>query len=415
MSAPERTRVAITGMGVKSPAGNSVDEAYTTIMSAKSAATTVDELVAENAPVRFACMVPDFPMDGYVSLRERRQIDRGTQLALCAAADAVRDADLPTTLPAERVGVHLGTGIGGLTSMEATALNHGDDPAGIPVHTVPRTMANSAAARVAMRYGFQGSCTTYATACASGTTAIGEAARRIRYGELDAVVAGGFDSAITTIMVAGFARMRALSTRNDAPWSASRPFDAERDGFVLAEGAAMMVLERWDAAAARGARIYGEVAGYAANADAFNIVAPLADGAVAARCMALAIADAGLGPADIGHINAHGTSTRSNDSAEAAAISRCFGATAPPVTSVKGVTGHLIGGSGALEACVALVCAERGVVPPVANLADGDEFDFLDIVTGVPRAVPTAPALSNSFGFGGQNACLVLTPALWNS
>ncbi len=416
MSGPrrsDRTRVAITGMGVKSPAGNSVDEAYDTIMSAKSVATTVDRLVAENAPVRFACVVPDFPMDGYVSLRERRQIDRGTQLALCAAADAVRDAGLPGQSSPERTGVHLGTGTGGLTSMEATALNHGGDPMGMPVHTVPRTMANSAAARVAMRYGFQGSCNTYVTACASGTTAIGEAARRIRHGELDAALAGGFDSAITTVMVSGFARMRALSTRNDAPWSASRPFDAERDGFVMAEGAAMMVLERWDLATARGARIHGEVAGYATNADAFNIVAPLDDGAVAARCMNLAIGDAGLTAADVGHINAHGTSTRSNDSAEAAAIRRCFGTAAPPVTSVKGVTGHLIGGSGALEACVALVCAERGTVPPVANLSDSREFGFLDLVTGAPRAVPIAPVLSNSFGFGGQNACLLLTPARW--
>ncbi|MGW7003195.1 beta-ketoacyl-[acyl-carrier-protein] synthase family protein [Streptomyces sp. NPDC054933] len=413
---PDRVRVVITGLGVKTPAGNSVDEAYTTIMSGKPAAATVDELVAQHAPVHFACRVPDFAMDSYVSLRERRQIDRGTQLALCAAADAVRDAALSPGLPPERVGVHLGTGIGGLTSMEATALNHGDDPMGMPVHTVPRSMANSAAARIAMRYGFQGSCNTYCTACASGTTAIGEAALRIRSGELDAAVAGGFDSAITTIMISGFARMRALSTRNDAPRSASRPFDAERDGFVLGEGAAMLVLERRDTAMARGARIYGEVAGYATNADAFNIVAPQADGVVSARCMSLAIADAGLTPADIGHINAHGTSTKSNDSAEAAAILRCFGAVAPPpITSVKGVTGHLIGGSGALEACIALLCAERGMVPPVANVSDSREFDSLDIVAGAPRAAPTAPVLSNSFGFGGQNACLVLAPAHWTS
>ncbi|WP_242578307.1 beta-ketoacyl-[acyl-carrier-protein] synthase family protein [Streptomyces sp. MST-110588] len=269
-----RPRVVVTGIGVKSPAGTGLEEAYTTIMAGKSTAAVVEELVEQDAPVRFACRVPEFDVEPYITRRELRQIDRPTELALCAAVDAVQDAALPPGLAPERVGVHLGTGIGGLPSMEATALNYGQAPMTMPVHTVPRTMANSAAARIAMRYGFRGSCNTYVTACASGTTAIGEAARRIQYGELDAVVTGGFDSAITTVMLSGFARMRALSDRNDDPERASRPFDADRNGFVMGEGATVLVLESLEAALARGARIYGEIAGYATNSDAFHIVAP---------------------------------------------------------------------------------------------------------------------------------------------
>ncbi|MDH6131076.1 3-oxoacyl-[acyl-carrier-protein] synthase II [Kitasatospora sp. MAA4] len=403
-------RVAVTGIGVKVPAGHGIEEAFETVLKARSTAGLVGRLVEQDLPVHFACLVPPFDLDAYLTRREARQIDRTTALLLCAAADAVAEAALPLDLAAERVGVQIGTGIGGLPSMEAVTLSHGDRPRDMPVHTVPRTMANSAACRLAMRYGFQGSCTTYSAACASGTTAVGEAARRIRYGELDAAVAGGVDSAVTTVVMGAFARMRAMSARNAEPELASRPFDADRDGFVMGEGAAALVLERWDLAQARGARIYGEVAGYADTCDAFHIVAPHEDGAVAARCMRGAIADAGLTPADIGHINAHGTSTVLNDRAEARAIDRCFGGQSPPVTAVKGVTGHLIGGSGALEAALALLCAARGVVPPIANLVASPEAGLADVVIGTARSIPPAHVLSNSFGFGGQNACLVLTP-----
>ncbi|MDH6115202.1 3-oxoacyl-[acyl-carrier-protein] synthase II [Kitasatospora sp. MAP12-15] len=404
-------RVAVTGIGVKCPAGNGLEAVFAALLAAKSTATRVDRLVEQDLPVHFACLVPPFDLDAYLTRRESRQVDRTTQLLLCAAADAVAGAQLPTGQPAERVGVQIGTGIGGLPSMEAVTLSHAARPRDLPVHTVPRTMANSPACRLAMRYGFQGSCTTYSSACASGTTALGEAARKIRYGELDVAVAGGVDSALTTVVMGSFARMRAMSTRNGAPALASRPFDAERDGFVMGEGAAVLVLERWDAAQARGAVIHGEIAGYADNCDAFHIVAPHEDGEVAARCMRQAIADAGLSAADIGHVNAHGTSTLPGDRAEARAIYRCFDGQSPPVTAVKGVTGHLIGGSGAVEAALALLCAARGVVPPVANLASSPEADLVDLVSGAPRAVPPAHVLSNSFGFGGQNACLVLAPA----
>ncbi|MFJ9520213.1 beta-ketoacyl-[acyl-carrier-protein] synthase family protein [Kitasatospora sp. NPDC101801] len=402
-------RVAVTGIGVKSPAGNDLEQAYETVLKARSTATLVDHLIERDLPVHFACLVPPFDVDAYVTRRVARQIDRASTLLLCAAGDAIDQAAL-TGLDPERIGVQIGTGIGGLPSMEEVTLSHGSRPRDMPVHTVPRTMANSAACRLALRHGFQGACTTYSSACASGTTAIGEAARRIRYGELDVAVAGGVDSSVSTVVVGAFARMRAMSMRNDEPELASRPFDADRDGFVMAEGAAVLVLERWDLAVARGAAVLGEVAGYADNCDAFHIVAPREDGEAAARCMSRAIADAGLTPADLGHVNAHGTSTLLNDRAEARAIDRCFGGQSPPVTAVKGVTGHLIGGSGALEAALALLCATRGVVPPIANLGSSPEADLVDLVRAVPRAVRPAPVLSNSFGFGGQNACLVLTP-----
>ncbi|WP_037909109.1 beta-ketoacyl-[acyl-carrier-protein] synthase family protein [Actinacidiphila yeochonensis] len=411
---PGRVRVVVTGLGVKSSAGNDAEAAYARLLSAESTAAVARHLAEARAEVAvtIACLVPEFDVDPYITRRERRQLDRPTTLLLCAAVDAVSDAgeQALADLPPSRVGVQVGTGIGGLVTMEATTFDYGARPMTMPVHTVPRAMTNSPACRVAMRYGFRGNCTTYSTSCASGTTAIGEAARRIQYGELDAAVAGGVDAPVTTTVVGGFAKMRALSSRSGEPGLASRPFDADRDGFVIGEGAAVLVLERRDLALARGARIYGEVTGYAANCDAFHIAAPDPEAATAAECMRLAIADAGLAPADIGHISAHGTSTLLNDRAEATAVERSFAGRPPPLTAVKGVSGHLIGGSGALEALLALLCAARGVVPPIANTLGSPESGLVDVVIGAPRTIAPGPVLSNSFGFGGQNACLVLAP-----
>nr|WP_106438065.1 beta-ketoacyl-[acyl-carrier-protein] synthase family protein [Kitasatospora sp. SID7827] len=403
-------RVAVTGIGLKTPVGTTLDEAYAAVLAGKPAATRLDRLAEADLPVHIACLVPEFDTEPYLSRREARQIDRPAQLLLCAAADALADAALPAGQPRERIGVQIGTGIGGLTSMEDATAGYVHRPRDLPVHTVPRTMANSPACRVALRHGFQGVCTTYSSACASGGTALAEAARRIRYGELDVAVAGGVDAAISTVVLGSFARMRALSLRNDEPALASRPFDADRDGFVMGEGAVVLILEPWAAARARGARIHGEIAGYAETCDAFHIAAPHEDGEVAARCMRAAVADAGLALADIGHISAHGTSTVPGDRAEARAVARCYGAASPPVTAVKGVTGHLIGAAGALAAALALRCAADGLVPPIANLRSSPEADLLDLVQGAPRAVAPAPVLSNAFGFGGQNACLVLAP-----
>ncbi|MFF4343109.1 beta-ketoacyl-[acyl-carrier-protein] synthase family protein [Kitasatospora sp. NPDC001540] len=403
-------RVAVTGIGLKSPAGHTLDQVYAAVLAGRSTATRVERLVEADLPVHFACLVPEFDPEAYLSRREARQIDRPAQLLLCAADDALADAALPAEAPRDRIGVQIGTGIGGLSSMEAATAGYVDRPRDLPVHTVPRTMANSPACRVALRHGFQGVCTTYSSACASGGTALGEAARRIRHGELDVAVAGGVDAAVSTVVMGAFARMRALSLRNDRPALASRPFDADRDGFVMGEGAAVLVLERWESARARGARIHGEIAGYAENCDAFHIAAPHEDGEVAARCMQRAVADAGLSLADIGHISAHGTSTVPGDRAEARAVDRCYRGQPPPLTAVKGVTGHLIGAAGALAAALALHCAARGVVPPIANLRRSPEADLVDLVHGAPRPVAPAPVLVNAFGFGGQNACLVLAP-----
>lgn len=254
-SSSGRTRVVVTGLGVRSPAGNDVESAYARLLAAESTAAVAKHLVEAEpeVAVEMACLVPEFDIEPYITRRERRQLDRAAELLLCAAVDAVSDAGelALADLPSARVGVQVGTGMGGLGTMEGTTFDHGANPMAMPVHTVPRTMANSAACRVAMRYGFRGNCATYATACASGTTAIGEAARRIRYGELDAAVAGGVDAPVTTTIVGAFAKMRALSRRCDEPDRASRPFDTDRDGFVMGEGAAVLVLERRDLALAR--------------------------------------------------------------------------------------------------------------------------------------------------------------------
>jgi 3-oxoacyl-[acyl-carrier-protein] synthase II len=269
-------------------------------------------------------------------------------------------------------------------------------------------MANATAGTIAMQFGWKGPNFSVASACAASANAIGEAARLIRDGSADIVMTGGSESCMTPTAISAFARMTALSTRNDDPEHASRPFDADRDGFVMGEGAAALVLERWDRAVARGARIYGEVLGYGRNADAYHITAPSPGGVGAAACMQLALDDAGLAPGAIGHINAHGTSTQLNDAAEAEAIRKVFGDTPPPVTSTKGVTGHLIGAAGATEAVASLLSLRRGVVLPTANLERLGDDIALDVVKGAPRELEPRPVLSNSFGFGGHNATLVL-------
>ncbi|MBB5965848.1 beta-ketoacyl synthase N-terminal-like domain-containing protein [Planomonospora venezuelensis] len=415
---PAAARVVVTGLGVKSPAGNTVHEAFTAVLAGKSLATAIPGLAG--GPVPIGCPLAPFEPLDYFTGRELRTLDRTAQIGLAAAIDAVTDAGDP---PAEGCGVYVGTGGGGFATLENLIVGHTLGREKVPVHAVPALMSSSTAARIAIRYGYRGPCLTFNTACASGATAIGEALRAIRSGTVGAAVAGGLDALLSPLVMEAFAKVGALSERLDAPAEASRPFDGERDGFVMGEGAAFLVLERADLAEARGARVYGEVSGYAANCDANHIVAPLRDGSVAAGCMRAALDDAGLAPAEIGHVNAHGTSTPHNDDAEALALRDCFGdrpggragdrlrGGTPPVTSTKGVTGHLVGGAGAFEAVMALLSAREGLVPPTANFASGPAADLIDLVHGAPRRIPVAPALSNSFGFGGSNACLVLTPA----
>jgi 3-oxoacyl-[acyl-carrier-protein] synthase II len=405
-----RVRVAVTGMGVKTPAGNDLETFWTTLTAGRSTAATITRIDPSPLPVRFGCEVRDFDPTTYLGPKEARRVDRAVQLGFAAAADALANAGDPGADPA-RSAVVMGSGVGGLITLEEQVGNYlGKGAARVSPFLVPMMMANATAGTIAMHFGWTGPNLCVATACAASANAIGEAARLIRDGTADVVMTGGAESCMTPTAISAFARMTALSTRNDDPPRASRPFDAQRDGFVMGEGAAALVLERWDRAVARGAYIYGEVLGYGRNADAYHITAPSPGGEGASACMQLALDDAGLSPAAIGHVNAHGTSTPLNDAAEAEAIRKVFGGSAPPVTSTKGVTGHLIGAAGATEAVATLLALGRGQVPPTANLERlGDDID-LDVVSQHPRPIGPAPALSNSFGFGGHNATLVFAP-----
>ena len=412
MASVEPRRVVVTGMGVKAPGGNDIDAFWRTLLAAEAtAAGPVERVDATAWPVGFACEVKGFDPEQYVEAKEVRRTDRVALLGLGAATDALKQAGNLGVDPA-RIGVVAGTGVGGLETQEREEIVvYEKGPTRVSPFLVPMMMANATAATVSMAHGFRGPNLCVATACAAGTNAIGEAAHMIRYGSADAIVAGGSEAAITTVAMAAFARMGALSTRRDHPASASRPFDASRDGFVMGEGAAFLVLETYENAVARGATILGEILGYGRNADAHHITAPSPDGAGAINCMELALADAGLAPDAIGHVNAHGTSTPLNDAAEAAAIYKVFSGSPPPVVSTKGVTGHLIGAAGAVEAVAALLAIRDGLVPPTANHTERGEGIEIDVVHGTPREVAPAPALSNSFGFGGHNASLVLGPA----
>jgi 3-oxoacyl-[acyl-carrier-protein] synthase II len=405
-----RARVAVTGLGVKTPAGTDIEQFWATLTAGRSQAAVLTRIDPEPLPVKFGCEVKDFDATQYMNPKEARRVDRVTQLGFAAAADALADAGELNVDPA-RSAVIIGTGIGGLITLEEqTHVYHEKGAARVSPFLVPMMMANATAGTIAMQFGWTGPNLCIATACAASAHAIGEAARLIRDGTADVVMTGGTESCLTPTAISAFARMTALSGRNDAPEKASRPFDAGRDGFVMGEGGAALVLEDWDRAVARGARIYGEVAGYGRNADAYHITAPSPGGEGAAACMQLALDDAGLQGAQIGHVNAHGTSTPLNDAAEAEAIRKVFGDAPPPVTSTKGVTGHLIGAAGATEAVACLLAISRGSVPPTANLEQlGDDIN-LDVVAGSARELAPAAAVSNSFGFGGHNATLVFTP-----
>src|SRR5438270_467720 len=336
-----RPRVAVTGLGVKTPAGNDVASFWETLLAGRSKAAEIRSFDTTDLPVRFACQVKDFDAVEYLGPKEVRRVDRNAQLGFAAGIDAYRDAGDTGADPA-RSAVVAGVGIGGLATLEdqeKVLIERG--PTRVTPFLVPMMMPNATPAILAMELGWTGPNVCVATACAAGTHAVGEAARLIRDGTSDVVLAGGAEAVVVPIAIAAFARMGALSGRHDDPAHASRPFDVGRDGFVIGEGSAFLVLERLDRAQARGARIYGEVLGYGRNADAYHITAPSPGGSGATACMQLALDDAGLAPGDIAHVNAHGTSTPLNDASEAEAIVKVFGESPPPVTSTKGVTGHL--------------------------------------------------------------------------
>jgi len=406
-----RPRVVVTGLGVKTPAGNDVASFWEQLCAGRASARRIESFDPADLSITFAGEVRDFDAVEYFGPKEARRQDRVTQLGFGAAADALGDAGELGADPS-RCAVIIATGVGGLHTLEENErLYFEKGPSRVSPFFVPMMMPNATAGVVAMQLGWTGPNLCVATACAAGAHAIGEGVRLIRDGTADVVMAGGTEAAVTPLTIAAFARMGALSSRNDAPERASRPFDADRDGFVIGEGAGCVVLEPLERARARGATVYGEVAGYGRNADAYHITAPSPGGAGAAVCMQLALDDAAVEPSAIGHVNAHGTSTPLNDAAEAEAVRKVFGDSAPVVTSTKGVTGHLIGAAGAVEAVAALLSVRDGIVPPTANLEKlGDDIE-LDVVAGAPREVGPKPAISNSFGFGGHNACLVLAAA----
>ncbi|HLG92608.1 MAG TPA: beta-ketoacyl-ACP synthase II [Acidimicrobiales bacterium] len=383
-------RVAVTGLGVVATCGIGKEAFWAGLMAPQQPGER---------------RVRDFDPEAWLGPKEARRVDRFAQFNLAAAQLAVEDAGHPTPDP-ERAGVVMGAGIGGVGSYEEShrqMLEKG--PRRVSPFVVPMMMANAGAAHVSMRQGWRGPCETVVTACASGTHAIGYGARLVASGRCQAVLAGGAEAAITPMGLAGFGNMTALS-----PKGVSRPFDASRDGFVIAEGAAVLVLEDLEEARSRGARVLAEVAGAASTADAYHITAPSPDGSGALRCMEMALEDAGIGPAEVGHINAHGTSTPLNDLAEAQAINKLFGAPGPPVTSVKGVCGHALAAAGAIEAVAAVLSIDRAQIPPTDGLERPDPEIHLDLVAGGPRPWEPGPVLSNSFGFGGHNACLVIVP-----
>ncbi|MDT8435320.1 MAG: beta-ketoacyl-ACP synthase II [Gemmatimonadota bacterium] len=409
-----RTRVVVTGMGLVTPLGLDVEDTWESLLAGHSGAAPITLFDASDQAVRFACEVKDFDPERWMDRKEARRADRFLQLAMASTVQAVEQADLEAvmaTTPAERVGVIVGTGIGGLATLEdqhARLLEKG--PGRVSPFFIPMFIGDMAAGMISMRYGARGPNYATVSACASSAHAIGAATRAIRVGEADVMIAGGSEATVTPLCMAGFASMKALSQRNDTPSTASRPFDATRDGFVLGEGAGMLVLESLAHARARGAPILAELAGFGQSADAHHMTAPAPEGAGAQIAIRAALRDAALDPVDVDYVNAHGTSTPANDATETAAIKAVFGDRARElmVGSTKSMTGHTLGAAGAVEAVIsALVCA-RGRVPPTINYTTPDPACDLDYVVEGARERPVRAAISNSFGFGGHNVCLVV-------
>ncbi len=404
-------RVVITGMGAITPLGNDVETFWQNVVAGRSGVGPITLFDASSLKTRIAAEVRDFDPEAWFGRKEARRLDRYAQFALAATQQALQDARLdPAHVDRERVGVILGTGIGGIGALVQgveTLMTRGPDR--ISPFMVPMMLADTAPGLIAIAYGFRGPNMAVVTACASGTNAIGEAMHLIRRGDADVVIAGGAEAGILPISVAAFNVMGAISTRNEEPERASRPFDRTRDGFVMGEGAGILVLERLEHARARGARIYAEVVGYGASADAYHITAPLENGEGAALAMRRALADAGLSPRDVDYINAHGTSTPLNDKSETQAIKAVFGEAAydVPISSTKSMIGHLLGAAGAVEAIVCVRAITDGIIPPTINYEHPDPECDLDYVPNVARRKPVRVAMSNSFGFGGHNACVI--------
>ncbi len=404
-------RVVVTGLGCVSPLGASAGETWDAAIAGRSGVVANRRFDTTDFSVKIAALAPDALDLADVPAKEVRRLDRFAQLALVASREAISDAGLALDrAQSERCGVAIGSGIGGLGTLSDSVVTlKASGPRRVSPFTIPMAICNMASGYVAIQYGLRGPNLCQAAACASGAHGIGEAARAIERGDADVMLAGGAEAPITEIGVAGFASMKALSTRNDNPAAASRPFDIDRDGFVIGEGAAVLVLEDLQRARARRADIRAEVLGYGMTADAASVAQPTEGGEGAQRCMSLAIADAGLDPGDVDHLNAHATSTPQGDPSEARAIRAVFGAHAQrlSVSATKSMTGHLLGAAGAIEALFCVRALQMGILPPTINLDRPDPECELDHVANKARETRIRVALSNSFGFGGTNATLI--------
>lgn len=405
-------RVVVTGMGIVSPIGNDLPTVWQSLLDGRSGTDLVTRVDVSDLPSRIAGEVRDFDPVHWLGPKEARRTDRFIQFAVAAARLALQQAGLEIAGDlANRTAVIIGSALGGMETIErelGVLFTRG--PSRVSPFLIPMFLPDMAAGYISIVTGARGSNFSTLSACASGAHAIGEGAEIIRRGQADVVLAGGSEAAITRGIIAAFCALQALSTRNDEPRTASRPFDLTRDGFVIAEGAAVLVLERLDHALARRALILAELTGYASTADAYHIVQPCASGEGAARCMRLAIDDAGLTPGDIDYVNAHGTSTPLNDAAETTAIKAAFaGHRIPPVSSTKSLTGHLLGAAGAVEAVFAILALQHQVIPPTWHLREPDPACDLDYVPEGPRPARLRHAMSNAFGFGGHNTSLIFS------
>jgi 3-oxoacyl-[acyl-carrier-protein] synthase II len=406
-----RRRVVVTGLGTVCPVGNSVKEAWTNIQAGKSGITRITRFDASPFASQIAGEVKNFDVGQVLSPKEARRLDVFIHYGIAAAVEAIRDAGLEANPKnAERIGLNIGSGIGGLTIIEEThrAMIEGGARKISPFF-IPSAIINMISGNISIMYGFKGPCLAMVTACTTANHCLGDSARLIEYGDADIMVAGGSEAAICSLGIGGFSAARALSTRNDDPATASRPWDKDRDGFVLGEGAGVLVLEELEHASSRGAKIYCELAGYGVSADAHHITAPCEDGEGAARGMLNAMRNAGINPDQVDYINAHGTSTPLGDMAETIAVKRCFGGHAKrlAISSTKSATGHLLGAAGGVEAIFSVLAIRDQVAPPTINLFNQDPQCDLDYVPNAARSMKIGVAMSNSFGFGGTNGTLI--------
>lgn len=401
----------VTGLGAVSPVGNTVDASWASILEGRSGAATITSFDVSAYPVRFSASVKDFDVSAYMPVKDARKMGAFVHYGMAAGIEAIENAGLEITDEnRQRIGVSIGSGIGGLPEIEhSVEVLRSGGPRKLSPFFVPATIINMVAGNLSIRFGLQGPNISIATACTTGTHNIGDAARLIEHGDADAMVAGGAEMATSPLGLAGFAAARALSTRNDEPEKASRPWDVDRDGFVLGDGAGLLVLEEYEHAKARGANILAELAGYGMSADAYHMTQPAENGAGASHCMTNALRDAGLEREEIDYINAHGTSTQVGDVAEVQGLKAVFGDHAHrlAVSSTKSMTGHLLGAAGGLEAVFSVLALRDQVAPPTINLDAPAEGCDLDFVPHEARSMKIGAAISNSFGFGGTNGTLV--------